>query len=393
MPLTPITFNSLVSQMGTSLTSNTPKVTNLTPGSVALAIIKSVAGVIISVQQLITYVYSVCRLATSTGPDVDSFINDYGMERLPAVPSSGSLTLTRNSTSGVLIVTVGSTAQTVINNTQFAVIADTGQPAWDPVDGYYKFNDGQGTIDVTVQAVVPGAASNVSANTITTMVSGFTGVNSITNQAAFANGEDAESDAAVKIRFPLYLASLKTASIPAVEGAILSVQAGLTYQISEYLHFDGITAFPGGFTVIVDDGSGAPDSAFLAAVAAAVEAVHAAGVEFGVYAPVVVPINVSVYIAPSNVSQAVANAAVTQAIAVYIHSLGVGVSCSLVGVANAIQSVPQVYAYANLTLNGSEADVPIAINQLAQIGTVTFVALPPDVTPTPTRRPPVDGGG
>jgi uncharacterized phage protein gp47/JayE len=383
MPLQPIPFNTLITQMGTTLTTSTAKITNLTAGSIALAILQAVGGVAISLQQLIAYVYSVCRLATSQGTDVDSFINDFGMTRLPAVPSSGQIIASRQITTGTLNVLPGALVQTVINSTQFQVIADATQPNWDPVNNWYQFPIGVSSISITVQAVTPGSASNVNANTITIIVSGFTGVNSVTNPNGFANGQDQETDAAVKVRFPLYLASLKTGSIPAVEGAILGVQAGLTYQIWEYFTFAG-AAFPGGFTVIVDDGSGAPGSAFLDAVSAAVLAVHGAGNEFEVYAPIDVPVNAAVYIAPSNVPLAVAQAAVTSAIGAYIHGLGVGVSVSILGVADAIQNTPGVYAYASLTLNGIEADVPITITQLAQLNSVTYIPLPPGITPTTT---------
>jgi uncharacterized phage protein gp47/JayE len=359
--------------MTTQLSNSTAKVNNLRSGSVALAFIQAVAANTLILQQMIAHVYNTNRLGSSKGVDVDSYVADWGMKRLPAVSSSGLVTLTRQITTNELLVNLGGTVQTPVSQIQFTLIADTtGLNSWDPVRQVYYFPPGVNSIQVRVQAVLTGASGKVAQGTISQIVSGFQGVNSVTNASNFVNGEDQETDAALKIRFIDYIQSLASADWAAVASAITGVQPNLTYQIIEYKHFDG-TAFPSGFTVVVDDGTGNASTSVTGAVQSAVEKVRAAGAQFEVQKPTNVAVNVSVSISTSTTgSLSAVQAAVAAALKTYINTLGVGNTCHYVNIGNVIQNVPGVFSYSGLTLNGVAADVTITQTQLAQVGTVTF---------------------
>lgn len=374
MALNVQTFKNFVDTMTSTLSNSTAKVTNLRSGSVALAIIQAVAANALSLQQMLVSVYNTCRLATSTGADVDSFVGDWGMTRLPAGASDGLVTITRQLTTNELTVAPGGICQTPTSGIQFQLIADaTGLANWDSVRQVYFFPPGVNSISARVQAVVAGSAGNVSANTITQMVSGFVGVNSISNPANFVNGSDQETDGALKLRFVKFVSSLATADLSAIEAAIESVQPNSSYQIIEYKHFDG-TAWAAGFTIVADDGTGNASLTFINGITTAVEAVRAAGAEFAVQKPTNVPINVAVTISTASPSALVATQnAVTQALTKYVNTLGVGNTVSYVLLANVIQTTSGVLAYSGLTVNGGTTDIAITQTQLAQIGTVTYV--------------------
>jgi uncharacterized phage protein gp47/JayE len=271
-------------------------------------------------------------------------------------------------------VPIGGIAQTPISQVQFQLVADaTGLSSWDPIRQLYYFAPGNNTIQVRVAAVIPGTAGNVAAGTVTQPVSGFQGVNTITNATNFVSGYDQETDAALKTRFQSFISSLATSDFAAVSAAIQGVQPNLTFKIIEYFHFTG-TAFPAGFTVVVDDGTGNAGTTFLNAVYSAIDGTRALGAQFEVQRPTNVNVNVSATISvASGTSLSATQAAVSSALRAYINTLGVGVTCRYVNIGNVIQNVPGVFAYSGLTLNTLAADVTIANTQLAQIGTVTFV--------------------
>jgi hypothetical protein len=366
------TFATFVTNMQNAILQNTRKITNLTSGSIMQAIIQAIAGVLISLQQLIVHVYNTNRLATSTGTDVDSFINDYGLERPQATYAKTTLVLTRATAGIELDISMDSICQTPGSQIQFQPIVDFNQESYDQVRGFYFFTPSDYTISITVEALVAGTGGNVGAGTITQIVAGFTGVNSITNPAAATNAQNADTDAQAKALFPAYIASLRTACNAAWENAIQSQGQNVTYQIIEYLHFDG-SAFVSGVTVVVDDGTGNASAPFLNGVTGAINAIRAAGIQFEVAKPNNVTINIQVTVSvASGVSLIATQNNVTAALQKFINTLGVGVPVSFVDVANAIQDVAGVFSYTALTINGGTTDVAILPTQLAQIGTVTY---------------------
>jgi uncharacterized phage protein gp47/JayE len=373
MALPTQTFSQFVTSMQNAILTNTQKITNLASGSIMQATIQAVSGVLIALQLLIVHVFNSNRLASSTGTDVDSFLNDYGLKRPQATFAKTTLVLTRATTGIELDVAMNSVVQTPGSGIQFSPALDYNQASFDPVRGFYYFTPSQATISITIEALVAGTSGNVAAGTLTQIVAGFSGVNSVTNPAAVTNAQDAASDPVAKALFPSYIAGLPSACVDAWENAIKSQGQNVTYQLIEYLTFSG-AAFVSGVTVVVDDGSGNASTPFLNGVYAAVDAIRAAGVQFAVYKPTNVTINIDVRISvASGASLLAAQANVTAALHAYINTLGVGVNATYVDIANVIQGVSGVFSYTMLTVNGGTTDVTILQTQLAQIGTVLYV--------------------
>ena len=370
MALPTLTYSQFLTNIESALAGN--EITNLRPGSAALAFAQSMAAVSISQQQLMVHVANITRLATSYGSDVDSFVADFGMSRLAAVPTSGTITMTRSVSGSTLVIPVGAVCQTTVNQIQFQLVADTNQPNYNVSSNAYVYGVSDVTITATVQAIsVPLSHLSITANTLTQVVSGFVGVSSITNPLPFTNGSSAETDSQLKIRFVEFIGSLTQATETAVEYAINTVQQGLTFQLIESFTFSG-APYPGGFTVVVDDGTGAIPSALLNLITAAILPVRAAGIVFGVFAPTNVPVNVNVVVvASASYSQSALQTQVQSNISAYINSLGVGVGCTFINIGAVIQNTPGVFTYSGLTLNGLSADVSIAPTQLPRAGSVT----------------------
>src|SRR5260364_169397 len=73
---------------------------------------------------------SILRAATSTGADLDSWVEDYGLSRLPAVAATGYVTFSRFTPTQPALIPVGAKVQTANGVQHYAVVKDTDHPAW-----------------------------------------------------------------------------------------------------------------------------------------------------------------------------------------------------------------------------------------------------------------------
>src|SRR5260370_39063042 len=99
-PLPTKNFTTLVAQWAAVCQSSVAavfptQVLSFTKGAVFRALAEAQASVSLWLQGLILQLLTVTRLATSSGLDVDSFVNDFGMTRLPANAPPGTGTVSR----------------------------------------------------------------------------------------------------------------------------------------------------------------------------------------------------------------------------------------------------------------------------------------------------------
>jgi len=374
MPLPVQTFNSYLQNMIATLVNNTPNVTNLRPGSVAYALLQAVTGNSITLQQLIAHVYNIARLATSTDIDVDSYVADYGLARDAATFSSVHVQVTRLIIGVDVFIPVGAVVQT-LSGIQFIVVADPTNINYQISQNAYLCTSSFATVDVTTVAAIAGTSGNVAAHTIVQIVSGVFGFNSVDNSAPGTGGSNQETDAALKARFTLYIQSLGKGTIAAIDAAIEGVQAGLTFTNNDQLYFTGLD-WPGGFTIVVDDGTGAIPTPTLDAISAAIAPVKADGIGYAVLAPVNTPINVTATVVHHVGSNPVTvQAAVVAAITNYINTPGVGVNVVYAALATVIAGVPNVDSTTLLQVNGGVIDIPIDFKHLARANTITVTVI------------------
>src|ERR1700739_2986107 len=88
-------FATLVAGMAAAVQGACQQLLDLTVGSVLRAILEANASVALWMQWLIMLVLQTTRAATSTGPDLDSWVADFGVARLPGTAASGVVTLSR----------------------------------------------------------------------------------------------------------------------------------------------------------------------------------------------------------------------------------------------------------------------------------------------------------
>jgi uncharacterized phage protein gp47/JayE len=368
---------------------------NFTKGAVLRAMAEAQASVSLWLQGLILKLLTATRLSSSQGLDVDTWCADFMpgavggavlpsgkiSPRLPANGATGLVTFSRSTPTNPATVPVGAVLQSADGTQSFAVIADTTNSAYSASANGYIIPAQVSSLQVPVQFQFPanyvagtynGPVGNVQAGGLTILQTGISGVDKATNSAPFTNGFLAESDAALKARFVLYIASLARGTEGAIGYAVQTVQQGMQYQIWE--------PGTGGFsqlTIFVDDGSGAiPSTTFVAAQTAAMS-MRAAGVQTAVLAATTLAANVTMsittaagYYNPTVVAQVVA------AINLYINGLGLGTTPAAGALSFgklyqiAFDASPGVTDVTSVTLNGAQADLIPAAGQTIKSGSI-----------------------
>lgn len=361
-----------IQNMATSAQAKARVLLDFTVGSVNLAIIEAVAQVVIWLEGLILLLLATTRAASSSGADLDSWMADYGLMRLAATSSTGQVTFSRFTPTFQAVIPVGTVIQTADGTQQFTVIADTTQTAYSATLGGYVVGAGVGSAVATVQAVNTGSATNVLANTITTLTTAVQYIDTVTNAVTFTNGLDAETDTAFRARFVAYLGSLSKATKAAIGAAILAVKQGLQYTLLENVNYVGSTQM-GNIVAIVDDGTGSPPSPLLSSVANAIDAVRPFTSTFEVHAPVVVTANVTMTITTaSGYTHSAVVATVTTALQSFINGLALGASLPYSRLAQvAYDASPGVTNVTAVTLNGGTSDMTATSLQVLKYGTVS----------------------
>lgn len=351
-------FSTLVQDMSAGLQGKATALVDLTVGSVLRALLESVASVSLWHQYLLVELFNRQRLATSTGTDVDSFVGDFTLTRLPAVSATGAVTLSRFLASSAATVTVGTTVKTGDGTQTFAITADSTNSYWSPSTGTYVLPAGQSSITVPVKAITPGSSGNVQPGAINLLGSATANIDTVNNALAFTNGEDAESDAALRSRFANFIGSLSKATLAAIGYAIQQVQSGLTYAISENVDEAG-NPRSGHFVVTVDDGTGNPSSNLKSIIYSAVDAVRAVGSTFSVQSPILVQPTISMTITvKAGYTKTVLVGEVASAVTAFVDSLGIGAPLFITKIAQiAYAANDGVASVQNLLINGSPNDL------------------------------------
>jgi Uncharacterized homolog of phage Mu protein gp47 len=372
-------FSTLVQGMAAAIQAGAAGLVDFTIGSILRALVEAVAQVALWLQGLVLTLLATTRAATSSGSDLDSFMADFGLTRLAAISAAGQITLTRFTSSSDGFVAVGALVATTDGSQQFTVTADPGNPFYSSARGGYVLAIGTASITVTAAASIAGGSGNVAAGAITIIVSEVPGIDTVANAAPFTAGQDAETDSAFRTRFRAYMRSLRTSNDDSIEYAISNVQAGLRYAIVRNKTYPDLRDAAGYFFIVVDDGSGSPAQSLLDAVFAAVLAVRACGVQFGVFAPnpVTVNVNLAISVTPASDFSAAASA-VQAAVTAYTGGLIMQEQSIPItrlaqvayGAHSSITNVP----VGSITINGAAADLALTAFQVPEAGTVTVIS-------------------
>ena len=366
-------FGSLVQTMAAGVQAASRQLLDLTVGSVLRAVIEANASIALWMQWLILQVLQTTRASTSSAGDLDSWMADFSVSRLPSAASSGIVTFSRFTALVSALVPVGALVRTSDGAQTFAVTANPASPAYSPAQGGYVLAAGLASLDVTVQAQTAGSAGNVLAGSVSLLATAMPGIDSVSNSAPFQNGVDPESDEALRSRFTNYLDSRSRATPLAIGYAITAIQQGLEYSIQENQDTSGAWR-PGSFVITVDDGSGSPPVSLLATLANAVESVRPVGVAYAIQPPSVLSVAVSATLSVAGSAQranVVTN--VSNAITAFIDRLPIGAILPLTRVSQiAYAADPAVLNVSQVQINGASADVVPPPTGVIKAGLVTL---------------------
>lgn len=220
-------FTSLVQAMAAGVQGASAALLDLSVGSVLRAMLEASASVALWLQWLILLVLARTRAATSSGTDLDSWMGDFALSRLPGFAARGSVTFARYTAGYVAVIPAGALVRTADGSQSFVVIG--GGDGWSAAAGGYLLPAMATSFSVPVQAAVVGSAGNVQANGITQLAAAIAGVDTVSNVAALTKGLDPETDAALRSRFVNYINSRSRATDAAVAYAVASVQQGLSF--------------------------------------------------------------------------------------------------------------------------------------------------------------------
>lgn len=377
------THDQLVAGQAVAIQASSRSLVDFSVGSILRALSEAVTGVALWLQGLILVLLASTRAATATASDLDTWVADFGaaptavdptlIARLPATSSTGALTFSRKSTTGAANVPVGSTVGTQDGSQSFKVTVDTTNPAYSSTLNAYVLAAGVGSITVAAASVNTGAATNAAIGAVNTLTSAIPGVDAVNNAAAFVGGADPETDAAFRIRFRQFVAALRLATPKAVQAAIQGLQRGVTCTVVENLDYSG-GAHPGFFYALVDDGTGNPPTSLLTAASAAADATRAAGIAFAVFAPTVVPINVTATLVTAAGANHASDIATAQtALTAYLNTLPIGATVYISRIWQVLQdSSGDVVEVTGLSVNSGSADITMTRNQVAKAGTLTI---------------------
>ncbi|MGI4801645.1 MAG: baseplate J/gp47 family protein [Janthinobacterium lividum] len=364
-------FASLVADMSAAVQVAGSQLVDVSVGSVLRAVIEANASLALWMQWLIMLVLSLTRASTSSGGDLDTWMADFGLVRLPGVAATGTVTFARITSGVQALVPAGAIVRSADGTVTAAVMQDTTRADWSASAAGYVLAASAASADYPVAATTPGIAGNVLAGSLSQLSTAIPSVDSVSNALALQGGTDAESDVLFRSRFQAYINSRSRATMTAVEFAVSSVQPGLKFVVAENQDADG-QAHVGNFVVTVDDGSGTPPGSLLEAVYSAVDAIRPVGTTFAVLPPQVVSAAVvlTLGVQPGGNATAISGAVAAQ-ITAWVQALGIGASLPVSRIAGlAYATDPAVANVTMISINGGPYDLTPPINGVVRLATL-----------------------
>jgi len=364
-------FTELVNEQIIAIQARSAKLVDFSIGSILRSLAESNAGVASWLQQLIVRVLVTTRASTCSGEDLDSWMADFGFYRLSAVQASGMVTFSRFTATHPALILTGTKVRTMDGTQIYTVISDSRINTFDSGQKGYVIPAHVVSVKVPVRATRAGADGNVMAGTVTVIVGTVAFVDAVTNAGAFTGGKNAETDDDFRARFTKWFTSLSKATKEAIEFALLHIQNGVSYTLTENVSYDGHPQ-PGYFYAVVDDGSGWPSEAFIQRANVAIENTRGFTVSFGVFSPVVIRADVSIIIkTESPEHHAEVLGLVKRAVEVYINSLTLGQLLTYTKLLKLASSAsPMIKSITSIKLNNSNADLPATAKEVIRAGTI-----------------------
>ena len=368
-------FDSLMQTSAAELQSSATNASiDLEVGTVSRAILQAGVGNTVWLQYVCLQLLQATRLSTSTGNDIDSFVADFGLQRLPATSATGNVLIGRVVPQSTALIPLGTIVRTSDLSQSFSVYEDDTNIYWNSTLQGYQIPSTIQSISVPVIATVPGTAGNVQANTVTAFGTAIVGnIDNVNNPNLFTGGINPESDSQLQSRFVMYLQSLSQGTYEAIQYAVLSTQQGITCDIIRWKDEEGNWK-PGNFIIYIDDGSGNPSSTLITNVYNNIDlAVRSCGETFAVHGPAVTAVNIAITLTIANgANKAILSSEVQTAVSAYVNSLSVGQILPFSKISSITYAVDPTITNVNVTINGGIADIIPSSSGVVKIASVTI---------------------
>lgn len=370
MPFNIRNFDAITASLIASVSSGTIKTTDFNVGSVVRTMLEAVAltmedlnintwqGLLDAIETAVYKGFDFKRLQPSKSSGVVRFISD-----VPAVAT--------------VVIPVGTLVKVPGTSKEY-VTTIAGQ-----------IDIGETETSIRVEATVEGSVANTTPDSVTELVAPLTGVDSITNNAAFSSGRDLETSLERRDRFRRFIVSLARSHREGIEFAartavILDANDIVIESVTDVFVFELFTVNPtapaGYFDVFIHSG---PDtSAEIVAEAqkiidgfedptlGRVAGFRAAGDVASVKAAEEIIINVDADIIVSEgFSFAELEASIIDSIVVIFEASKIAQDFLVNDIICSIKAVSGVF---DVIMNTPTANVTIAFNQVGILGTITL---------------------
>jgi len=307
--------------------------------------------------QLLEDAYYSAFIDFATGQNLDYLVAILGIRRKRAMRATGTVVFSRSSpaTSDILIP-----AGTRVAVSDGSIVFQT--------TGDVVLSAGNTQVEATIEAVEPGLAGNVTANTITKIVDPISGIESVNNPNPTEGGQDAETDEELRYRAKRYAPYAK-ATVYSIKAAVLELEGVTDALVQEDVENHTVN-------VIVEGGD---DSE----IESTIDQSRPCGIQVTWQRPAYKTIDVTVEVkaAEGYDASAVQNG-VQQAIEDYFNSLTIGRDVTFSDLSKAILNADGVDDINSLevtdgdsTINAFGQSIAIAETEKAKTGTITVTVV------------------
>lgn len=308
-------------------------------------------------------------LATATGEALDDKAADYLVTRKAATRATGTIRVTRASTTETLFIPAGwAQLSTKPSPGQDAIAIVTTSDA--------SMDIGTATVDIPVEAVIGGVSGNLSAGTVVipqTALSGVISDGGIVVQIALTGGVDEEGDDDLRARVRIEVAGRINGTADALKAGALSVAGVVSANVLKAGDTRAnSTTVPAGSVEVYYEGAASLQPAVLTAVLARSTLNQNVSVFTAVGEQMVVACTVT---AKTGVDTTALGLAVKTAIKDVVNAVGVGEKLYYADTIKAIHDTPDVIAVnvpladhrKNSQASGTAADVAMTADRYASL--------------------------
>ena len=305
-----------------------------------------------------------------------SVYQGFNFNLFPAIKASGNITFYATpAPSSDITIPAGTKVSTTATNTTTEKLYQTTTDATMPA--------GQNSVTVPILASTEGTGSNTGVNTIINLKTSISGITSLTNQAAIANGSDKETETNRRVRFQEYISTLTRGTASAlVFGARSTNLTDIDGNITEQVVSAVVTGPPGtgsagSCDLYIFNGSTGASSSLVTAVQTAIDGdttnntpgYKAAGIVVAVHAATTLAKDVTMSVVSTNGTDTAAlQAAIQTTISNYLTSFGIGDPFLYNELIERVMGLSGVY---NIAISEPTGDVTPTNTQVLIPGTIS----------------------